>query len=325
MLAEGIDPLQAKKDQQAKANLRSITLRQLADEFRESKRNRLGKPLSESYKTEVKRYVNLADFADKPIVEITPQDISVWFNGLSKRTGNQASKAYSWIKSVMFEAIDREIIVKNPCRIKGAGTFTSSIELPIPSVEQVRIMYEHAKGDYLAVLALEAGGGLRRGEVMELRLKNVQVENQGGRQVVYIDIKKAMKWTKGGVGIVVDTKTPGSVRRIPLDPVDGKIIQNHLASMNAIDPEALLFTSNRATNKYWAEHHSYNYLKKLFAIAGWDGSPHRLRAYAATQFGLTGASAIEIMERFGHRSIKTAMKYQRSTGREVELLDRLAR
>jgi integrase len=322
MIDNGIDPKTEARERQAKDKVKGITLRQFADDYRESKRNKYGQALKDRYKRECIRYINLADFADKPLREITPQEVRTWFTEQSKLHANQASKAYSWIKTVFTAAIDERLITDNPCRVKAGGTFTSTVELPIPSRDQVQIMYDNAEGDTRAILALSAGGGLRRGEILELRNKNIQVENNNGRKVVYIDIKHAVEWGSGGKAIQTTTKTPGSVRRIPLDQTDGQIILEHLRAMNAISPEALLFCSDRSANTHYAEHRAYRQLGRLFKLAGYEGSPHRLRAYAATQYGLKGATAIEIMERFGHRNIKTAMKYQRSTGREVALLDR---
>ena len=324
LIAEGIDPHQQRIDEQAKAAARSITLRELADEYRESKRSRSGDPLADTYKIQLKRYIDLADFADKPIGEITAADVTTWFNGQSSRKANQASKAYTWIRSVFIEAIERKLITENPCRIKSAGQFTSQAELPIPDVAQMRIMYELAQGEIKTYLAIAAGGGLRRGEIHELRKKHIQIETIGDRQIVYIDIRKAVQRVPGQGSKQSKTKTAGSVRRIALDQIDGKIVRDHLASMNSIDPEALLFCSNRKTNSYWAINYAYDKLKVIFAEAGWNGSPHRLRAYAATQYGME-ANLVEIMERFGWKNPKTAMRYWRSTGREIELLDRLAR
>jgi integrase len=324
MIAEGIDPDEKIKTDQATAKARAITLRQLADEFRESKRVKNGSPIANKYKTELKRYVNLADFADRPIGEITAEEVTKWFNELSQVTGKQASHAYTWIKAVFAEAIDRKLITDNPCRIKSAGSFTTQTELPIPDSKQVAIMYELAQGEMKAYLALAVGGGLRRGEIHELRKKNIQVEDRNGKQVVFIDIKKAVEWPTGSKPQQKATKTSNSVRRIPLGQKDSQIIRDHLATMNTIDPEALLFCSDRKSNSYWAANYAYDKLTRIFAEAGWDGSPHRLRAYAATQYGLQGATLAELMERFGWTNVKTAMRYLRSTGREVELLDRLA-
>lgn len=120
MVDNGLDPKTEERYRKAKAKTESITLRQFADEYRESKRNKYGQPLKDKYKKECIRYVNLADFADKPIREITPQEVRTWFTGLSARTGNQASKAYSWIKTVFTAALDERLITDNPCKVKAA-------------------------------------------------------------------------------------------------------------------------------------------------------------------------------------------------------------
>jgi hypothetical protein len=96
-------------------------------------------------------------------------------------------------------------------------------------------------------------------------------------------------------------------------------------SIPAINKDALLFVSDRALNTHYAQNRIHRKWLKLREVAGYGGHFHSLRAYSATEFGKTGASIIEIMERYGHRNIKTAMRYQRSTGREVELLKRQAR
>ena len=51
---------------------------------------------------------------------------------------------------------------------------------------------------------------------------------------------------------------------------------------------------------------------------------HSLRTYAATEFAKLSPTNQELMDRFGHRDIKTAMRYQRTTGRDAELLRKLS-
>ena len=56
--------------------------------------------------------------------------------------------------------------------------------------------------------------------------------------------------------------------------------------------------------------------------AGRRGGSTRL-TFAATEFAKLNPTSQELMDRFGHRDIKTAMRYQRSTGRDAELLRKL--
>ena len=324
MLDKGIDPKLDAGAKREQAKIQAITFREVADGLRETKKNRLGRPLAHSTKTAYISYVNLAEFADKPIKEITAQDIEKFYARESKRAPNQASKAYSWFKTIFKYAIKRKLITEQPCDIEGAGNYTPLTQTDVPEKDQVQIMYEVAKGDLLAILALSAGGGLRKGEILELRKENIQVQNDDGEDFVYVDIKQAVTWVNG-VATPGATKTPGSVRRIPLHPVDGAIVLDYVKSIPAINKDALLFVSDRALNTHYAQNRIHRKWLKLREVAGYGGHFHSLRAYSATEFGQTGASIIEIMERYGHRNIKTAMKYQRSTGREVELLKRQAR
>jgi integrase len=324
LLDNGIDPKLDAGNKKEQAKIQALTFRDLADELRDTKLNKYGRPLSHATKTAYKSYVNLAEFADKPIKQISSQDIAKFYARETKRAPNQASKAYSWFKTVFKYAIKRKLITEQPCDIEGAGNYTPASQTEVPTLEQVRIMYESAQGDLLAILALSAGGGLRKGEILELRKENIQVEKQDGIDVVFVDIKQALTWVNG-VPTSSPTKTPGSVRRIPLPPQDGAIILDYVKSIPAINKDAFLFVSDRALNTPYAQHRIDRHWRRLRAIAGYEGHFHSLRAFSATEFGKTGATVIEIMERYGHRNIKTAMRYQRSTGREVELLTRLAR
>jgi integrase len=324
LLDNGIDPKLDAGNKREQAKIQAITFRDLAEELRETKLNRYGRPLSYATQRGYISYVNLAEFADKPIKQITSQDIAKFYASETKRAPNQASKAYSWFKTVFKYAIKRKLITDQPCDIEGAGNYTPAKQTEVPTLEQVRIMYESAQGDLLAILALSAGGGLRKGEILELRKENIQVEKKDGESVVFIDIKQALTWVNG-VPTSSPTKTPGSVRRIPLHKADGEIILDYVKSIPAINKDALLFVTDRALNTPYAQHRIDRNWRKLREIAGYGGHFHSLRAFSATEFGKTGATTIEIMERYGHRNIKTAMRYQRSTGREVELLARLAR
>ncbi len=55
------------------------------------------------------------------------------------------------------------------------------------------------------------------------------------------------------------------------------------------------------------------------SLAG-DDTVHSLRAYHLTWFGQQGASMKELQARGGHSDYAMVMKYQRTTGREIDLL-----
>ena len=62
-----------------------------------------------------------ADLDAVPLADLTPAQVSSWWHALpaSSRTSNV--RCYDLLKSVLADAVEDELIEKNPCRVKGAG------------------------------------------------------------------------------------------------------------------------------------------------------------------------------------------------------------
>jgi integrase len=97
------------------------------------------------------------------------------------------------------------------------------------------------------------------------------------------------------------------------------VVVKHLATI-PINPDALLFSADPQGTMHWGEWKINKPWERARALAGYTGSFHSLRSFAATQYGLQGATVAELMDRLGHRNVRTAMRYQRTTGREMNLL-----
>jgi integrase len=107
---------------------------------------------------------------------------------------------------------------------------------------------------------------------------------------------------------------------MPLEARDSIIA--HLKTIS-ISPEALLFPRKPGSEEHWGEYQINPHWRAVRGQAGFEGRFHSLRAYASTEFAKSNPTDRELMERFGHRNITTAQKYQRTTGREAQLLRRL--
>ena len=67
----------------------------------------------------------LPTFADRPIGTITTLDLQMWISDrhANSRLGpNSVAKAYKIVRSIMESAVDGGLIVRSPCRVKGAAT-----------------------------------------------------------------------------------------------------------------------------------------------------------------------------------------------------------
>jgi len=302
---------------------KSVTLRELADHWRGVAVNRRGQSLSPNTLSEYARLVSnvLTPMADLPVRSITPHLVETWWGPQHKRAANQATKAYKHLKQLLAWAVKRKIIPTNPCDIEHATSYVAETQPDVPNAEQVEIMFDTAPDEFRTVLAFAAWGGLRKGEIFELRRKDIETVTRNGKKWLYVNVTRGVIW-QGPQAIVRPPKSAKAVRSVALPSRANDLIKRHLAGV-PVDPEALLFPRRPGLNEHWGEFQLNPVWRRVRAAAGYSGRFHSLRAFAATQFGMTGATAIELMDRFGHRDIETAMRYQRATGRELELLEKL--
>jgi integrase len=307
--------------EQASALNGGTTLREVAEQFRESRRNRQGRPLAPSTLHEYQRYIEVLvqHLADKPISSITSHDIEKWWNVASRQTPKQTSHAYSHIKSVFTYAMKKKLIRQNPCDIEGASNYIPETEPEIPTNDQVAIFLQNSSPEYSLIIALASMGGLRKGEILDLRKSDIQRVEEDGQVFYRVSISKSVKWLNE-IATSAPPKTRSSVRVIGLPQAINPIMSKHLSNV-PIHPQALLFPRSPETPElHFSKHQLQRTWEKIRVIAGYSGRFHSLRGYALTKYAQLGATAQEIMDRGGHADYKVALRYQRSTGRDQELL-----
>ena len=301
---------------------KTLTLAQLADHWRAVRVNKNGQPLSPNTLHEYERLITntLAQFADKPIRSITRGQVEKWWASERNRVARQANAAYKHLKTLMDYAVKHRYINENPCDIEGATSY-SAPDTAVPTADQVAILIEVAQEPFNVMLALAAWGGLRKGELLELRRKDIEVDKSEGEVWVWVTVSRAVIWVDSKP-VVKEPKTKGSARRFPLPASAGALVASYLESL-PVYPDALLFPKREGVNEQWGKYQISPLWRAARAQAGFTGRFHSLRAFAMTQYGLTGATAKEIMERGGHTNLRTAMRYQTTTGRDLDLVRRM--
>lgn len=302
---------------------KTLTLKDLAAHWRSQQVTSKGFPLSPNTLSEYQRLIErvLIAFANQSIRNITRQQIETWRAPELKRAPNQTVKAYKHLKTLMSWAHKRNWIAVNPCDIERASAYTPSEPQP-PSVQQVQIMLDSSSGSSQAIIALAAFGGLRKGEILELRRKDLQIQEDQGERWLRVNVSRGVIWNQGHPE-VRRPKTDAGIRSVLLPIVASDLVMKYLTQVS-IEPEALLFSKGRTQNQHLSEHEINPDWRKVRKIANYQGRFHSLRTFAATEFAKANPTNQELMDRFGHRDIKTAMRYQRSTGRDLELLRRIA-
>ena len=106
-------------------------------------------------------------FGHHELAKVTPLHVRSWYADIAAKTPGSARSAYRLLKAIFNTAILDDLIVKNPCRVKGGGTDRVT-ERRIPNVDQVAALTQSMPEQYRAAVTLAAWGTLRRGEVLGL-------------------------------------------------------------------------------------------------------------------------------------------------------------
>ncbi|MCH8629263.1 tyrosine-type recombinase/integrase [Arsenicicoccus piscis] len=114
-----------------------------------------------------------------PLTELTPTAVAAWWeDGLSEDCLTSHGRCYDLLKSVMTEAVEEELIDRNPCRVRGAGKPASRRTGQALTAQEVLAYLDAVPARYRVALAVAAWCGLRSGEVRGLRRCDIDLQEQ---------------------------------------------------------------------------------------------------------------------------------------------------
>jgi integrase len=263
------------------------------------------KPRTRDQYTSLLRCHLVPRFGKSPISQITSHEVRSWNGDMCATVPGSASNAYKCLRAIFNTAVQDDIIRQSPCRVIGAGTDQSK-ERPLLTLEQAQALYFAMPENIRTAVLLAAWGTLRRGEVLGLQRRDVNVENCS------IRIERALIEPSDGRLIYGPTKN-GDQRTVHFSEAEMALVENHLADFVGPEANAPLFTGRTGgvlrPGSFW---HSWDKARKSTGITGFRF--HDLRHYAATTFSATGASTKEVMSRGGWRSVAMVVRYEHASG-----------
>ena len=262
---------------------------------------------------------------------IATSDVREWLASVVDGAGNdQAAKSYRLLRAVLNTAVADELLVRNPCKIRGAGQWEAP-ERPFVPTEIVLQLAdaivsidktEHKTGStrLRALLLLAGFAGLRPGELFALRRNDIDVLHQS----VAVDENAP---EVGGRRTVGPPKSEAGKRQVAIPAPIMTDIASHLDRFVAPDPDAWVFTGPRGApvgESYLSVH-----FRKAVAVV--PGAPPGLRVYDLRHHAATltaqvpGVTTKELMARIGHSSPRAALIYQHATAeRDRRVADAMA-
>ena len=242
------------------------------------------------------------------IGSITEADVRRWRadlldEGVSPVT---AAKAYRLLKSILATAVEDSLIRRNPCRVKGGGT-EQSPERPLLTVAEVYSLAEACGPRYRTMILLACFGGLRWGELVALRRRDIDTATSAVR------ISRQLTEARGQAPFFAPPKTAAGRRRVILPGSVLVEVQQHLDNYTGAAPDALLFTSPRGELLRHSNFWRVTWVPAMTATGLTGIHFHDLRHAGNHLVAEAGASLRELMDRMGHASSRAALIYLHST------------
>lgn len=243
-------------------------------------------------------------FENLTLSQIGPVDVRTWFAPLSQRIPTTAAKCYRLLSTILKTAVEDELILRNPCRVKGASSEPES-ERPVLSRAELDSLVAAAPRRVRLLFLLAAYCQLRRGELLGLRRRDINLLH--GTLTVHLT-----RGRSAGREVVKAPKSAAGRRTIAIPSVISDQVADHLQSFTASSPDALLFMG-----KYGKPLHiqtlSEQFSRARHSIGRDDLHLHDLRHTGLTWFAIAGATTKELMARGGHASPNAALRYQHAT------------
>jgi integrase len=259
----------------------------------------------------------LPALGDEILRTVTPAMVRAWWIGLGKETPTRNTHAYQLLKAIFNTAREDKLITENPCQIKMRPPKPRDVK-PLTPAELVKVaekMPEH----YRAAVAVAAWCGLRFGELIELRRKDVHTE--GGHLILKVRRAATIVDNKLVVG---PPKTDAGTRDVTVPPHVAAMLREHMTKHTDRGPESFVFTTTQG--KRLSKNAFTKSVKTGFASVGKpDMRVHDLRHVGATLAAQAGATTKELMSRIGHTTPRMAMHYQiAAKERDAAIADKLS-
>lgn len=259
--------------------------------------------------------------------EITPDSVRAWHALLGPSKPTLRAHAYGLMRTILGNAEKDELITKNPCYIRAAGSSKRVHKVKPLSLAELEVLVAAMPAERQAMTLLAAWCAMRFGELAELRRKDVDLTNE------VIKIRRGVVRADGKV-IVGTPKTESSIRDVAIPPHLVPILRTHLKEHVGRSKEALLFPGTDGHHLAPSTLYGRKPTKKFpgygfYAARAAAGRPdlrwHDLRHTGAVLAAQTGASLAELMGRLGHSTPGAALRYQHAAEeRDKEIARRLS-
>ena len=258
---------------------------------------------------------------DMIVRDITADDLQKWWRGLGGEY--EASRAHAWnlLKSLLKEAVEREIITTSPAdspRFKRYGKRPNRRQIILLTPAEITETAAKLPSYYAIALPIMAWCALRYAEVSELRVKDID----DGPDGMVIHVRRSAPLVDGVPVVKQGSKSDAGTRDVWVPPDLAVAIRQRLENIVKA-PNTLVVTNFRGDRLPRATFTKA--FKAALPTAKSEMHVHALRHTGAVLAAQAGASTAELQERLGHTTADMAALYQHvAAGRQREISERMS-
>jgi integrase len=152
--------------------------------------------------------------------------VRTWNAKLSKSTPGQAVSAYRLLRAILNTAVDDDVISRNPCRVKGAGSDRAPERVP-PTLDEVRALTNAMPDKLKLAVVLACAFPVRKGELLGLQRCDINLPQS------MISIQRQLAEVAGRPDLRYRRTKNGETGVVELDPIVIKVVAEHLVPHQA--------------------------------------------------------------------------------------------
>jgi len=266
-----------------------------------------GRRTAERVESMIRNHVESTALGGRRLASVRPSEAQAWATDRAQHLAPSTLRLLVGLLRSMYNAavLDR-LVAANPFARVTLPRHEAERVVPL-AVDQVRALAEAMAPRYRAMVLAQAGLGLRLGELLALRVEDVDFL----RRTVRIEHQVGQDTRE-----LVPPKTPRSRRTVPLPKMAGDALAAHLvefpasAAVGCACPPSAACSRSRgglvfhtATDRpYAAEHYGSRVFRGAVQRAKLPGgtTTHELRHHYASVLLAAGESVVAVGERLGH-------------------------
>jgi integrase len=241
----------------------------------------------------IRCHIAVTTLGAKRLVSVRASDAQQWATERSAVLAPGTLRTLVGFVRAVFTAAERDHrIARSPFARIALPRHEQARIVPL-TVEQVDLLARTVRPRYRAMVITQAGLGLRVGELLALRVQDVDFLRRVARVEAQIDKRTRQR---------VPPKTPRSRRVLPLPDVVSEALAEHLRHFPPA-ADGLLFHTASGT-PFWHDYFTVKVFAPAVVKAGLPAgtSSHDLRHAYASWLLAAGESVIAVAERLGHRN-----------------------